>query len=145
MPETKMVTFESEVERKEGMECEAKMGDFSLTIDEPKHMGGTDKGPNPLEILLSAIGGCFNTTGTVVAREMDLDLKDFKMKIEGKMDPRGFRGNPDVPSGFQEITVKIEEIEGVPEEKMDEFLEQIKSRCPVEGTLESSLEVEIER
>ena len=145
MTEQNMATFEVEVERNEGMASEAKMGDFSQIIDEPKHLGGTDKGPNPLVLLLSSLGGCLNIAGNVVAKEMGLELEDFIIKIEGNLDPRGFQGKADVPSGFQEIRVKIDEIEGVPEEKMDEFIEEIKNRCPVEDTLERSLEIEVER
>jgi len=145
MAEAKMATFEAEVERKEGMASEAKMGEFSQIIDEPKHLGGTDKGPNPLVLLLSSLGGCLNIAGTVVAKEMDLELEDFVIKIEGDLDPRGFQGKADVPSGFQEIRVKIDNIEGIPEEKIDEFIEGIKNRCPVEDTLERSLEIKVER
>lgn len=139
-----MATFEAEVEKKEGLECEAKMREFSLTIDEPEKLGGTNKGANPVEVLLSSLGGCMSIVGTVVAKEMDLELEDFNLKVEGDLDPRGFQGTADVPSGFQEIRVKIEEIEGVPDEKMDEFIERIEKRCPVEDTLGKSLEVEIE-
>ncbi len=145
MTEQNMATFKAEVERKEGMASEAKMGEFSQIIDEPKHLGGTDKGPNPLVLLLSSLGGCLNIAGNVVAKEMGLELEDLIIKIEGDLDPRGFQGKADVPSGFQEIRVKIENIGGIPEKKMDEFIEEIKDRCPVEDTLERSLEIEIER
>ncbi len=145
MAEPKMATFEAEVDKKEGMECEAKMRDFSLTIDEPENLGGTNKGPNPVEVLLSSLGGCLSIVGVVVAKEMGLELGNFDLKIQGDLDPRGFQGTADVPAGFQDIRVKIEEIEGIPEEKMEEFIEGIKKRCPIEDTLERSLEVQIEK
>lgn len=145
MSEPKMATFEAEVDKKEGMECEAKMRDFSLTVDEPESLGGTNKGPNPVEVLLSSLGSCLSITGVVVAKEMDFPLEDFNLKIEGDLDPRGFQGTADVPSGFQEIRVKIDAIEGVPEEKIDEFMEEVKNRCPIEDTLGKKLEPKIER
>ena len=145
MAETKMATFEAEVERKEGVECEAKMRDFSITMDEPKNLGGTNKGPNPVEVILSSLGGCLNIVGAVVAKEMELELGNFSLKIEGDLDSRGFMGTADVPSGLQEIRVKIDEIEGIPEDKMDEFLKKIQKRCPIEDTLKRKLEVQIER
>jgi len=145
MAEPKMATFKAEVDKKKGMECEARMRDFTLTIDEPDNLGGTDKGPNPVEVLLSSLGGCLSIVGVVVAKEMDLELEDFKLKIEGDLDPRGFMGTADVPSGFQSIRVKIDEIQGIPEDKMDEFLKKIQNRCPIEDTLKRKLDVKIEK
>jgi len=145
MAETKMATFEAEVERKEGVECEAKMRDFSITMDEPKNLGGTNKGPNPVEVILSSLGGCLNIVGAVVAKEMELELGNFSLKVEGDLDPRGFMGTADVPAGLQEIRVKIDEIEGIPEDKMNEFLKKIQKRCPIEDTLKRKLKVKIEK
>ena len=39
---------------------EAKMRDYTLVCDEPSSLGGTDKGPNPLEFFMSAVGFCEN-------------------------------------------------------------------------------------
>ncbi len=145
MARSEMATFEVEVEKKEGMECEAKMRDFDLTMDEPKKLGGTNKGPNPVEVLLSSLGGCLSIVGEAVSNEMDLKLEDFELDIEGDLDPRGFMGTADVPAGLQEIRVKVNKINGIPEEKMDEFFEKIQKRCPIEDTLGRKIEVQIEK
>ncbi len=62
---------------------------------------------------------------------MDLSFGNFKLKIEGDLDLWGFMGTADVPPGFQNIRIKIDNIEGIPDDRMDEFIKKIQSRCPI--------------
>ncbi len=121
------------------------MRGFSLTIDEPKRVGGTNKGPSPVEVLLGALGACLDFTGTIVAKEMGHELKYFELDLEGDLDPRGVMGKADVPIGFQNIRVKVTAIDGIPEDKIPEFLKAVQERCPVDNTLERGVSVEIQR
>ncbi len=136
-------TYKTKLKKKTGFESEVKMRDFSITVDEPKRVGGTNKGPSPVEVLLGALGACLDFTGTIVAKEMEHELKNFELEIEG--DPRGVMGKAGVPIGFQSIRVKVSEIDGIPEEKIPEFLKTIQERCPVDNTLEKGVSVEITR
>ncbi len=141
----RLKNFSVDFEKKSGFEGEARMRGFTITIDEPEAMGGTNKGPNPIEILLASLGGCLDFTGTIVAKEMGYELEDFQMELKGGLDPRGVAGNPDVIPGLQLVKVDIKKIEGIPEDKIPEFIAQIDKRCPVDDTLCRSLEVEIRR
>lgn len=140
-----MNTYKAKLNKKGRFESEVQIRDFSITIDEPERVGGTNKGPNPVEVLLGSLGACLDFTGSLVAKEMGYDLEDFQLDVEGKLDPRGVRGDEDVPSGFQEIRVKVTEVEGIPEEDIPEFLETIEKRCPVDNTLKEGVEVDISR
>ncbi len=140
-----MNTYEAQLEKRGGFESEIKIRDFSITIDEPERMGGTDKGPNPVEVFLGSLGACLDFTGTIVAKQMGHELKDFQLKIEGDLDPRGVQGKADVPAGFQDIRVSVKNIEGIPEEKVPEFLETIERRCPIDSTLREGVDVKISR
>ncbi len=139
----RLKNFTVEVGKKSGFECEASMREFSITIDEPEAMGGTNKGPNPIEVLLAALGGCLDFTGTIVAKEMGFELEDFQLEIKGGLDPRGVGGNLDVMPGLQKVEVDIKNIKGIPEDKIPEFVEQIERRCPVDDTFGRSVEVEV--
>ncbi len=141
----KLNTYKSKHKKKEGFESEAKIRDFSVTIDEPEELGGTNKGPNPVEVLLASLGGCLDFTGTIIAKEMGHQLEDFELEVEGDLDPRGVTGKADVPIGLQNIRVDVKKVEGIPEEKIPEFIEKIQKRCPVDNTLEDGVEVEVER
>ncbi|MBS3815956.1 MAG: OsmC family protein [Candidatus Thermoplasmatota archaeon] len=140
-----MNTYEALLEKKSGFESEIKIRDFSITIDEPERLGGTNKGPNPVEVLLGSLGACLDFTGTIVAKQMGHELKDFQLEVEGDLDTRGVRGEADVPSGFQEIRVKVINIEGIPDEEIPHFLETIENRCPVDSTLEKGVDVKLSR
>src|SRR5690554_7468827 len=55
------LTFQSDVSWSgEGVRSIAQIGDRQVVIDEPKSLGGTDQGPNPVEYLLAALGGCIS-------------------------------------------------------------------------------------
>ncbi|MEF8874917.1 MAG: OsmC family protein [Candidatus Thermoplasmatota archaeon] len=140
-----MNTYEAELKKKSGFESEIKIRDFSITIDEPERLGGTNKGPNPVEVFLGSLGACLDFTGTIVSKQMGHELKDFQLKVEGDLDPRGVKGKADVFAGFQEIRVKVTKIEGIPEEDIPEFLESVEKRCPVDSTLEKGVDVKVSR
>ncbi len=139
---SKLNTYKAQLRKKGGFESEATIRDFSITIDEPERLGGSNKGPNPLEVLLASLGGCLDFTGTIIAQEMGYQLEDFELEIQGDLDPRGVTGKADVPVGFQQVRVDVKNVEGIPKEKIPEFIEMIQKRCPVDNTLEEGVEVE---
>ncbi len=140
-----MNTYKAALGKEGGFESEIKIRDFSITIDEPERLGGTNKGPNPVEVMLGSLGACLDFTGTIIAKQMGYELKDFQLEIEGDLDPRGVKGEADVPAGFQEVRVEVKNIEGIPEGEITEFLEAVERRCPVDNTLEKGVDVKISR
>lgn len=42
----------------EGLAVESEVRGFKIILDEPKELGGTNKGMNPVEALLCALGSC---------------------------------------------------------------------------------------
>ena len=39
--------------------CDVSAGDFTIPVDEPTSVGGTNEGPQPTELLLAALSSCF--------------------------------------------------------------------------------------
>jgi hypothetical protein len=54
-PEHANATFAADSRQVDGLRSETKIRQFSLTIDEPANLGGTDTGPNPVELVLAAL------------------------------------------------------------------------------------------
>ncbi len=85
------LTFQSDVSWSgEGVRSIAQIGDRQVVIDEPKSLGGTDQGPNPVEYLLAALGGCISILVSMFADRHKVELKGVKVHVEGDLDPDGF-------------------------------------------------------
>ena len=114
-------------------------GKFSMLIDEPEQMGGTDAGPSPVQVLLMSLAGCLNVTGHEVAAQRGLKLDGMKIRIEGVMNPCTFLGcSFDERAGFQEIRVIVDaDIEGAGAEEINAWLVETENRCPVTDNIKA--------
>lgn len=138
------VRFEAQVEWKEGFTVEGKARNFTIYIDEPPNLGGQDKGPNPVEYVLMALGGCVIIVGQVIAQEMGIKLDSYKIKLSGDLNPLRFMGKPSPDrAGFKEINLEIEVKSEAPKEKLEEWIRAIEERCPVGDNLKNPTPVKI--
>ncbi|MCF6462454.1 OsmC family protein [Clostridium sp. Cult1] len=131
--------FRSTTKLTEGMRVECSARDHQILLDEPKELGGTDTGMNPVEAVLCALGACKCIVARCFAKAHGVDLKDFRIELEGDLDPDGFMGkNKDAKIGFSEIRSKIYIESNSPKEKIEEFVQFIDRTCPVADTLSNS-------
>ena len=82
--------------------------DFTLSVDEPEELGGTNQFANPQQYLLAAMNACI-LVGYVVGCAMEgIELKVLRIETEGDIDLRGFLGlDPDVKPGYDEISYTV--------------------------------------
>jgi len=122
-----------------------KSGKFSMIIDEPKEMGGTDEGPSPIQVLLMSLAGCLNVTGHEIARQKGLELHGIKIGIEGVMNPCTFLGcSYEERAGFQNIDVKIEpDFTDATQQQIDEWLKETEERCPVTDNIKAGTSLSV--
>ena len=120
-------------------------GKFSLVIDEPINMGGTDDGPSPIQVLLMSLAGCLNVTGHEVAKQRGLKINGMKIKIEGVMNPCAFIGcSFDERAGFQQIKVTVDpDMENVTNEEIAAWLEETENRCPVTDNIRTGTKLSV--
>ena len=120
-------------------------GKFSLVIDEPKNMGGTDDGPSPIQVLLMSLAGCLNVTGHEVAKQRGLKLNGMKVKIEGVMNPCAFIGcSFEERAGFQQIKVTVNpDMENATTEEITAWLEETENRCPVTDNIRTGTKLSV--
>lgn len=120
----------------QGIQCTGDIRGKKVIIDEPEELGGADKGPNPVELILAALGGCLNILITSFAGKFQVDVKNVAIDVEGDLDPDGFMGkNPAVRPGFQQIRYSIKIDSPSPRVNVDQLLKHIESICPVKDTL----------
>ncbi len=121
---------------KGNMRVEAKVREHALVVDQPADMGGSDAGPNPLEMLLISLGSCQATMATIIASQQGIDLADFSVEIEGDYDVDSLMGkNQEGPSGFLEIRQNVFIDAELTKEEKKAFFEEVHARCPVTGSL----------
>src|SRR5699024_10360119 len=114
----------------------AHINKHQVLIDEPPALGGTDKGPNPVEYILAALGGCINVLVVSFAEQFDVEVRDVNVELEGDLNPEGFLGiNPSVRVGYEEIRYTIHLESPSPQEKIDALIEHVEKVCPVKDTL----------
>lgn len=108
-----------------------------VLVDEPESLGGTDQSMNPVELLLSALGACQSIVARTYADKFGIELKDFKVELEGDLDTDGFLGKSDVRPGFSNIRSTYYIETDAPEEKVAEFIQFLEEHCPVGDTIEN--------
>ncbi len=119
-------------------------GKFTITIDEPQNIGGTDQGPSPVEYVLAALGGCLNVIGHLVAKEMGMELNGLEMTIEGDLNPSKFMGQPTKDrTGYKEIRVNLKPVTNADKATIDKWLKTVEDRCPVSDNLRNPTPVKI--
>lgn len=119
-----------------GLAVESESRGFKIIMDEPPSLGGTDKGMNPVEGLLAALGSCQCIVAAAFAQSQGIDLKEFWVELEGDLDTDGFlKGDPNVRPGYQEVRFTMHIKTDAPRDKVEAFQKFIEGRCPVGDSL----------
>lgn len=135
-PRTAHVSFGADTRLLNGLQCEAVIRDFTVNIDEPEHLGGTNTAPNPVEMLLAALGACQEIMYSAYAAMMDIHLHEVKVNVSGKLDLRGlFALDPAVHAGFSEINFETTLVSWAPPADLQRLREMVEHHCPVMDTL----------
>lgn len=128
-------TFKATAHLQKGMVVKANSRNFEITVDEPKSLGGTDTGMNPVELVLSALGACQSIVARVYARKFHIQLDDFWVEVEGDLDTDGFMNKSDVRRGYSEIRYTFHIKTDAPREQVESFVEFLEQTCPVGDTI----------
>jgi putative redox protein len=131
-PEQAIATFAASTRQIDGLVSRAAIRDFSLTIDEPEQLGGTDQGPNPVELVLAALGTCQEITYRLYADAMSIPLHGVSVRLEGHLDLRGFFGmDPEVRAGYSAIEATVVLDSPASDEDLARLKAAVDAHCPV--------------
>jgi len=114
---------------------EAKMRDYTLVCDEPSSLGGSDKGPNPLEFFVSAVGFCENVTFARFAALRRLEFDSLETSVRGHWDRRGQGEWEDIEPAFRDFVVETRIASDAPLEKIREIVKITHHRCPMHASI----------
>jgi putative redox protein len=142
-PVMSRVVFEAQTALAEGVRCTGNVRNFpTIVVDEPPELGGQDKGANPVELLLVALGTCQEIMYAAMASMMGIKLDEVKVNLKGSLDLKGLFGmDPAIPPGYQKITYETILRSSAPEEELRKLVEAVESHCPVLDTLVRPIDV----
>jgi uncharacterized OsmC-like protein len=92
--------------------------DFSIRIDEPLELAGTNTAANPQEHLLAAFNACMVVGYVALASLQGVELESVEIESAGEIDLRGFLGiSAEAKPGYDQIhyTVRVKG-NGTPEQ-----------------------------
>lgn len=131
-PASAKTSFQSRSALQEGLRSEVELRQHRLTIDEPEALGGSDQGPNPVELILAALGSCQEITYRAFATALGIPLTSVRVELTGDIDLRGFFAvDPTIRPGYEAIhgTVYLES-EADPE-TLEQLRQAVNTHCPV--------------
>ena len=106
--------------------------DHTWHADEPAALGGTNTAPNPMDIMLSALGACTTITLQMYAARKQWPLTHVDVKLT--LNPEG------KPTDGNQITRSVT-LHGELDEEQRQRLLQIANACPVHKLLEGKVEI----
>lgn len=116
-----------------GLRAVVQAGDFELIVDEPESVpGGTNRGPQPTELLLASVASCFTIALAYSAAKRGLELADLHVEATGTYDgPR-----------FSAIRIAVR-ASAPPGDDLAKLITSAERVCYVTRTLASNPSIEV--
>lgn len=114
-----------------GYRCTVATRQFRIRIDEPLKAGGEDTGPQPSEVFLSALAGCFTLALYHEAKKRSIELPDITVTATGT-----YEG-----PGFAHLAVAVQS--SADPDVVASLIEPAKRVCYVSNTLRNVSDVEV--
>ena len=115
--------------QREKLTHDVKVGDHSITVDEPTESGGNDLGPSPQELLAAALASCTAVTMEMYAQRKGWDVSGMAVDCRYTPAERG------CPTRFELVFKMPAHLD----EEQIERLQVIAAKCPVHRTLEGEV------
>jgi len=114
----------------------------SLISDEPINVGGADKGPNPYELLLAALGSCTSMTLRMYANHKKLDVQSIEIELHHSRIHAEDCATCEEQSALVDKITRIIKLTGQLTDKQRARMLEIANQCPVHKTMKNQIVIE---
>jgi uncharacterized OsmC-like protein len=105
--------------------------DFTIRIDEPYELGGTNQFANPQKYLLAALNACMIVGYSAVCALQGIKLDELSIETEGDIDLRGFLGiDTTVRPGYESLRYTVRIKGDATPEQFEKVHEVVKATSP---------------
>jgi putative redox protein len=116
-------------------------GEHVFLADEPTSVGGGDAGPNPYDLLLSALGTCTAMTVRMYADRKGIPLERTTVRLRHDRIHAQDCADCETEKGLLSQITRDIHLEGDLDDEQRAKLMDIADRCPVHRTLTSEIVV----
>src|SRR5664279_311080 len=116
---------------KNGLTCEIREGNWTMTADMPEQAGGNAAGPTPGVFGRAALGSCLAIGYMMRAAAMDIPVAGIEVEIQADYDDGALFGTSvDVPPGYLEIRYVVTIESEATEETLMHLLDEADNHSP---------------
>jgi uncharacterized OsmC-like protein len=117
--------------------------DFTIRVDEPIELCGTNQFANPQEYLLAALNACMIVTYVAYCALEGIELTDLRIETEGDIDLRGLFGlDESVPAGYEQLRYTVHLAGSGTAEQFERIHHTVMRRSPNYFNLASAIPLE---
>jgi uncharacterized OsmC-like protein len=124
-----------------GFAQEVTVAGHRLVVDEPRALGGSDTGPSPYDLLVSALGACTSMTVSLYARRKQWPLEAVTVRLRHSKIHATDCADCDTKEGKLDGVERDIELHGDLTAEQRAQLLEIASKCPVHKTLTSEINI----
>jgi uncharacterized OsmC-like protein len=104
---------------------------FSIDIDEPCELGGSNRFANPQEHLIAALNACMTVGYVAQCALRGITLESLAIETDGEIDLRGFLGiDPAVRQGYEKLNYSVRIKGSGTKEQFAEIHEAVMATSP---------------
>lgn len=120
----------------EAMAFEVELDGHRFTVDAKPEVGGTDAGPRPKGLLLSALAGCTGMDVVSILAKMRVPLAGFRLEVEAPL-------TDEHPRVYQHIHIRyVFRGQNLPQDKLERAVQLSQERyCGVSAMLAKALPI----